>query len=263
MVLIPLSKSVKPSWPMIHIRTREEIEKIRRSSRLVARALREIRQAIRPGVTTEELDRVAEEVITKGGGRPAFKGYRGYPASLCASVNDEVVHGIPDKRRLKEGDIVSLDLGVLMDGYYGDAAITVPVGRVSKLARRLLEVTEEALYRGIEKARVGNRLFDISHAIQRRVEEAGFSVVRDFVGHGIGRNLHEEPQVPNFGPPGQGPRLVEGMVLAIEPMVNTGTWRVRVLDNGWTVVTEDGGLSAHFEHTVAITESGPEILSLP
>ncbi|RLB02682.1 MAG: type I methionyl aminopeptidase [Deltaproteobacteria bacterium] len=248
---------------MINIRTPQEIAKIRKSSSLVARALQKVREAIRPGVTTAELDRIAEETIRRGGGVPAFKGYRGFPASLCVSVNEEVVHGIPGRRRLKEGDIVSLDLGVLMDGYYGDAAITVPVGEVSELAKRLLQVTEEALYRGIEKARAGNRLFDISHAIQRWVEAAGFSVVRDFVGHGIGRALHEEPQVPNFGPPNQGPRLDVGMVLAIEPMVNTGTWRVRVLENGWTVVTADGGLSAHFEHTVAITEGGPEILSLP
>lgn len=248
---------------MINIRTPQEIAKIRKSSSLVARALRKVREAIRPGITTAELDRIAEETIRRGGGVPAFKGYRGFPASLCVSVNEEVVHGIPGRRRLKEGDIVSLDLGVLMDGYYGDAAITVPVGEVSELAKRLLQVTEEALYRGIEKARAGNRLFDISHAIQRWVEAAGFSVVRDFVGHGIGRALHEEPQVPNFGPPNQGPRLDVGMVLAIEPMVNTGTWRVRVLENGWTVVTADGGLSAHFEHTVAITEGGPEILSLP
>jgi len=248
---------------MINIRTLQEIAKIRKSSSLVARALQKVREAIRPGVTTAELDRIAEETIRRGGGVPAFKGYRGFPASLCVSVNEEVVHGIPGRRRLKEGDIVSLDLGVLMDGYYGDAAITVPVGEVSELAKRLLQVTEEALYRGIEKARAGNRLFDISHAIQRWVEAAGFSVVRDFVGHGIGRALHEEPQVPNFGPPNQGPRLDVGMVLAIEPMVNTGTWRVRVLENGWTVVTADGGLSAHFEHTVAITEGGPEILSLP
>lgn len=248
---------------MINIRTLQEIAKIRKSSSLVARALQRVREAIRPGVTTAELDRIAEETIRRGGGVPAFKGYRGFPASLCVSVNEEVVHGIPGGRRLKEGDIVSLDLGVLMDGYYGDAAITVPVGEVSELAKRLLQVTEEALYRGIEKARAGNRLFDISHAIQRWVEAAGFSVVRDFVGHGIGRALHEEPQVPNFGPPNQGPRLDVGMVLAIEPMVNTGTWRVRVLENGWTVVTADGGLSAHFEHTVAITEGGPEILSLP
>jgi len=229
----------------------------------VARALKYLKAFIREGITTEELDRLAEEYIKRHGGIPAFKGYRGYPRSLCVSVNEEVVHGIPGKRKLKEGDIVSLDLGVLMDGYYGDAAITVPVGKVSELARKLIKVTEEALYRGIEMARPGNRLSDISHAIQTHVEKAGFSVVREFVGHGIGKQLHEEPQVPNFGPPNRGPRLEPGMVLAIEPMVNTGTWEVRILPNGWTVVTADGGLSAHFEHTVAITDNGPEILSLP
>ena len=229
----------------------------------MARALKYLKAFIKEGITTEELDRLAEEYIKRHGGIPAFKGYRGYPRSLCVSVNEEVVHGIPGKRRLKEGDIVSLDLGVLMDGYYGDAAITVPLGKVSELARRLIKVTEEALYRGIEMARPGNRLSDISHAIQSHVEKAGFSVVREFVGHGIGKELHEEPQVPNFGPPNRGPRLEPGMVLAIEPMVNTGTWEVRILPNGWTVVTADGGLSAHFEHTVAITDDGPEILSLP
>lgn len=229
----------------------------------MARALKYLKAFIREGITTEELDRLAEEYIKRHGGIPAFKGYRGYPRSLCVSVNEEVVHGIPGKRRLKEGDIVSLDLGVLMDGYYGDAAITVPVGKVSELAKKLIKVTEEALYRGIEMARPGNRLSDISHAIQTHVEKAGFSVVREFVGHGIGKQLHEEPQVPNFGPPNRGPRLEPGMVLAIEPMVNTGTWEVRILPNGWTVVTADGGLSAHFEHTVAITDNGPEILSLP
>ena len=248
---------------MINLRTKEEIEKLRRSSRLVAQALLKVREAIRPGVMTAELDRIAEETIRKGGGRPAFKGYRGYPANLCVSVNEEVVHGIPGPRRLQEGDIVSLDLGVLMDGYYGDAAITVPVGKVSEEAQKLIKVTEEALHKGIEKARVGNRLYDISHAIQSWVESFGFSVVRDFVGHGIGRQLHEEPQVPNFGPPNQGPRLMVGMVLAIEPMVNAGGWQVKVREDGWTVVTADGSLSAHFEHTIAITEEGPDILSLP
>jgi len=248
---------------MIYLKSPQEIEKIRKSSRLVARALKYLKAFIREGITTEELDRLAEEYIKRHGGIPAFKGYRGYPRSLCVSVNEEVVHGIPGKRKLKEGDIVSLDLGVLMDGYYGDAAITVPVGKVSELAKKLIKVTEEALYRGIEMARPGNRLSDISHAIQTHVEKAGFSVVREFVGHGIGKQLHEEPQVPNFGPPNRGPRLEPGMVLAIEPMVNTGTWEVRILPNGWTVVTADGGLSAHFEHTVAITDNGPEILSLP
>lgn len=230
---------------------------------MVAQTLEALKGLISPGVTTEELDRFAEEFIRERGGIPAFKGYRGYPKTLCVSVNEEVVHGIPDKRRLKEGDIVSLDLGVVIDGYYGDAAITVAVGEVSEVAKRLIKVTEEALYKGIEQARPGNRLTDISHVIQRHVEEAGFSVVREFVGHGIGRQLHEEPQVPNFGPPNRGPLLEVGMVLAIEPMVNAGTWQVRISKNGWTVVTADGSLSAHFEHTVAITSNGPEILTLP
>lgn len=248
---------------MIYLKSQKEIEKIRRSCQLVAQTLEALKGLIKPGVTAEELDRFAEEFIRKRGGVPAFKGYRGYPKTLCVSVNEEVVHGIPDKRRLKEGDIVSLDLGIVIDGYYGDAAITVAVGEVSELAKRLIKVTEEALYKGIEQARPGNRLTDISHAIQRHVEEAGFSVVREFVGHGIGRQLHEDPQVPNFGPPNRGPRLEAGMVLAIEPMVNAGTWQVRISENGWTVVTADGGLSAHFEHTVAITSNGPEILTLP
>lgn len=248
---------------MIYLKSQREIEKIRKSCQLVAQTLEALKELIKPGVTTEELDRFAEEFIRRKGGIPAFKGYRGYPKTLCVSVNEEVVHGIPDKRRLKEGDIVSLDLGVVIDGYYGDAAITVAVGEVSELAKRLIKVTEEALYKGIEQARPGNRLTDISHVIQKHVEAAGFSVVREFVGHGIGRQLHEDPQVPNFGPPNRGPRLEVGMVLAIEPMVNAGTWQVRVTENGWTVVTADGGLSAHFEHTVAITSNGPEILTLP
>jgi methionyl aminopeptidase len=215
-----------------------------------------------PGITTKELDRVAEEYILLKGARPAFKGYRGFPATLCISVNEEVVHGIPSQRRLKEGDIVSLDVGANFVGYFGDAAITLPVGEVDPKAERLLEVTEKALYIGIEKAKVGNRLFDISYAIQSWVESHGFSVVRDFVGHGIGRDLHEEPQIPNFGIPHQGPRLEKGMVFALEPMVNEGTSAVRVLSDGWTVVTIDGKRSAHFEHTIAITEDGAEILSI-
>ncbi len=254
---------VRQKEEMIYLKSQREIEKIRRSCQLVAQTLEALKGLISPGVTTEELDRFAEEFIRERGGIPAFKGYRGYPKTLCVSVNEEVVHGIPDKRRLKEGDIVSLDLGVVIDGYYGDAAITVAVGEVSEVAKRLIKVTEEALYKGIEQARPGNRLTDISHVIQRHVEEAGFSVVREFVGHGIGRQLHEEPQVPNFGPPNRGPLLEVGMVLAIEPMVNAGTWQVRISKNGWTVVTADGSLSAHFEHTVAITSNGPEILTLP
>ena len=230
-------------------------------SRLVARALEALRERIRPGVTTAELDRFAEDFLRKAGARPAFKGYHGYPHSLCTSVNEQVVHCLPNDRPLEEGDIVSLDLGAWVDGYYGDAAITVPVGKVGDVARRLLEVTEGALYRGIAAARVGNRVSDISHAIQSYVESHGFSVVTDFVGHGIGRELHEDPQVPNFGTPGQGPRLKEGMVLAIEPMVNAGGSAVEVRKDRWTVVTADGSLSAHFEHTVAVTADGPYILT--
>ncbi len=248
---------------MINIRTKEEIEIMRRSNRLVAQVLGKLKEAIGPGVTTKELDQLAERLIKESGATPAFKGYRGYPATLCVSVNEEVVHGIPGSRKLREGDIVSLDLGVYLNGYYGDAAITVPVGKVSQKATELLKITEQALYKGIEQARAGNRLFDISHAIQSWVESFGFSVVRDFVGHGIGRNLHEEPQIPNFGPPHQGPRLEPGMVLAIEPMINAGGWEVKVLKDGWTVVTADGSLSAHFEHTIAITDGRADILSLP
>jgi methionyl aminopeptidase len=228
----------------------------------VAEVFEKLRGMIEPGITTKELDQVAEEYILLKGARPAFKGYRGFPATLCISINDEVVHGIPGQRRLKEGDIVSLDVGVNYLGYFGDAAITFPVGEVDPGAKRLLEVTEKALYIGIENAKVGNRLFDISYAIQSWVESHGFSVVRDFVGHGIGKELHEEPQIPNFGMPHQGPRLGRGMVFALEPMVNEGTYEVRVLSDGWTVVTADGKRSAHFEHTIAITDDGAEILSV-
>jgi methionyl aminopeptidase len=248
---------------MIHIRTSKEIEIMRQSNRLAAQVLQKLKEAITPGVTTRELDQLAERLIRAAGAAPAFKGYRGYPASLCVSVNEEVVHGIPGKRRLKQGEIVSLDVGVFLNEYYGDAAITVPVGQVSQEAARLLEVTQQALAKGIEQARDGNRLLDISFAIQSWAESQGYSVVRDFVGHGIGRNLHEDPQVPNFGAPHAGPRLRTGMVLAIEPMINAGTWEVKVLDDGWTVVTADSGLSAHFEHTIALTEQEADILSLP
>ncbi|OGP81163.1 MAG: type I methionyl aminopeptidase [Deltaproteobacteria bacterium RBG_16_54_11] len=248
---------------MIHIRTPKEIEIMRESNRLVAQVLQRLSDAIKPGVTTKELDHLAERLIRTAGATPAFKGYRGYPATLCVSIDEEVVHGIPVSRQLKQGEIVSLDVGAFLNEYYGDAAITVPVGKVSKEAVRLLEVSRQALAKGIEQARDGNRLLDISYAIQSWVESHGFSVVRDFVGHGIGRNLHEDPQVPNFGPPHAGPRLRPGMVLAIEPMINVGTWEVKVLDDGWTVVTADGRLSAHFEHTIAITEKEADILSLP
>ncbi|HQL91027.1 MAG TPA: type I methionyl aminopeptidase [Syntrophales bacterium] len=246
---------------MVILKSRQEIEKMRKSNALVAVILEELAKKIRPGVKTIELDRLSEQMALKRGARPAFKGYRGYPYSLCTSVNSEVVHGMPSERELMEGDIVSLDFGVLHDGYYGDAAVTVPVGEISPAARRLLRVTEEALYRGISEARAGNRIGDISAAIQGHVEAAGFSVVRDLVGHGIGKSLHEDPQVPNYGSSGRGIELKPGMVFAIEPMVNEGTYRVDVLRDGWTVVTADGKLSAHFEHSVAVTENGPVILS--
>ena len=246
---------------MIILKSRPEIEKMRKSSSMVAAILEELREKIRPGVKTIELDRLSEELALKKGARPAFKGYRGYPYSLCASVNSEVVHGMPSERELKEGDIVSLDFGILNDGYYGDAAVTVPVGEITPAAKRLLRTTEEALYRGIAEVKAGNRLGDISAAIQGHAEAAGYSVVRDLVGHGIGKSLHEDPQVPNYGSGGRGIELKPGMVFAIEPMVNEGTYRVEILHDGWTVVTADGKLSAHFEHSVAITENGPVILS--
>jgi methionyl aminopeptidase len=247
---------------MIILKRPEEIEKIRKSNIIVSEILRELKEKIRPGITTLELNRCSEELAKKKGAKPAFKGYRGYPFALCTSVNSEVVHGMPSIRVLQTGDIVSLDFGAYYQGFYGDAAITVPIGDVTEEARLLLQTTEQSLYDGILQARAGNRLGDISAAVQSRVEAAGFSVVRDFVGHGIGKNLHEEPQVPNYGVSGRGVELKSGMVLAIEPMVNAGTYKVRVLSDGWTVVTEDGQLSAHFEHTVAITKEGPVILSL-
>ncbi|MBI4620966.1 MAG: type I methionyl aminopeptidase [Desulfobacterales bacterium] len=247
---------------MIILKSKEEIELLRKSNQIVVHILKALRKIIKPGITTLELDSYAEEQIIKKGAIPAFKGYRGFPASLCVSVNEQLVHGIPDSRRLKEGDIVSIDLGVVRNGFYGDAAITVPVGKISQEAARLLDVTEKALYKGIEQAKTGGRLQDISHAIQSWVEGNGFSVVRDFVGHGIGRNLHEEPQIPNFGLPNRGVQLKAGMVIALEPMVNAGTWKVKVQPDGWTVVTMDGSLCAHFEHTIAITEDGPDILTM-
>lgn len=246
---------------MVILKLPEEIEILRKSNMIVAEILGELRQRIRPGVTTRELDECCEVLTRKKGAVPAFKGYQGYPYALCVSVNSEVVHGMPSDRPLVSGDIVSLDFGVRYRGYYGDAAITVPVGEISPRARRLLEVTEAGLNEAIKEARAGNRLGDISAAVQETVEAAGFSVVRDFVGHGIGRSLHEDPQIPNFGVRGRGIVLRPGMVLAIEPMVNEGTYRVKVLDDGWTVITEDGKLSAHFEHSVAITEDGPDVLS--
>lgn len=246
---------------MIILKSRSEIEKMRKSNAIVAAILEELAKKIRPGVKTIELDRLSEELALKKGARPAFKGYRGYPYSLCTSVNSEVVHGMPSDKELKEGDIVSLDFGILNDGYYGDAAVTVPVGEITPAARRLLKVTEEALYKGIAEVKAGNRIGDISAAIQGHVEASGYSVVRDLVGHGIGKSLHEDPQVPNYGTSGRGVELKPGMAFAIEPMVNEGTYRVDILRDGWTVVTADGKLSAHFEHSVAITENGPVILS--
>ncbi|MDI7261358.1 MAG: type I methionyl aminopeptidase [Thermodesulfobacteriota bacterium] len=247
---------------MIIIRSPREIEQLKRSNAIVAEVFRELRKVVAPGMTTRDLDRIAEEIILKRGAIPAFKGYRNFPATLCISINEEIVHGIPGSRKLKEGDIVSLDVGANLNGYFGDAAITVLVGEVDKEGKRLIEVTEKALSVGIEMARVGNRLYDISHAIQKWVESKGFSVVRDFVGHGIGKNLHEEPQIPNFGSPRQGPRLEKGMVFALEPMVNEGTYEVKILSDGWTVVTADGKRSAHFEHSIVITDEGAEILSI-
>lgn len=247
---------------VIVIKSESELKKVEAASKIVAETLELLRQAVSPGVTTLELDRLAEEHIRKVGAVPAFKGYRGYPASLCASVNNQVVHGIPSERvKLKEGDILGVDLGVVLEGYYGDAAVTLAVGKISPRAARLLEVTEQALYKGIEQALVGNRVSDIGHAVQSFVESQGYSVVRTFVGHGIGKALHEEPQVPNFGVPGRGPRLEPGMTLAIEPMVNEGGWEVLVMEDGWTAVTKDGKLSAHFEHTVAVTAQGPLVLT--
>jgi len=246
---------------MIILKQADEIEKIRASNKIVAEILQELKERVKPGVTTLELNSLSEMLARKRMAKPAFRGYRGYPFALCTSVNSEVVHGMPSERVLVDGDIVSLDFGIYHKGYYGDAAITVPVGEVSSVARRLIQVTEQGLYNGIEQAVAGNRLGDISASVQTHVEKNGFSVVRDFVGHGIGRSLHEEPQIPNYGVRGRGIELKSGMVLAIEPMVNEGTYRVKILDDGWTVVAEDGKLSAHFEHSIAITDNGPEILS--
>jgi methionyl aminopeptidase len=243
---------------MVILKSPEEIRKLRGNNLMVARILEALKKIIRPGVTTLELDRYCEELTLQKGAKPAFKGYKGYPFALCTSVNEEVVHGMPSERRLKEGDIVSLDFGIYHQGLYGDAAVTVPVGEVADEAGRLMRVTEEALYRAIEKARAGNRLGDISAAVQNHVEAAGYAVVRDLVGHGIGRSLHEDPQVPNYGREGRGIEVRPGLGLAL---VNAGTHAVKVLQDGWTVVTADGELSAHFEHSVAITENEPFILS--
>jgi methionyl aminopeptidase len=247
---------------VIVCRSVAELERMRAAGRLVGDVLAELASKVAPGLTTADLDEIAEKMIADAGAAAAFKGYHGYPATICASINDEVIHGIPSGRRvLQEGDIVSIDVGASLGGYFGDSAVTLPVGHVSEEAAALLRVTEEALYKAIEHARPGGRVSDISHAVQRHVEAYGFSVVREFVGHGIGQRMHEEPQVPNYGEPGRGPRLAEGMVLAIEPMVNAGTAGVKVLADGWTAVTRDKSLSAHFEHTVAVTAEGPRILT--
>ena len=234
---------------------------MRAANALVAEVLAELATMVAAGVTTRDLDQAAERLVRDGGAEPAFKGYRGYPSTLCASVNDQVVHGIPSNRALHEGDIISLDMGVKLNGFFGDSAVTVPVGKVSEEASTLLRVTREALEKGIAQVKLGGRVSDIGHAIQQHVEAHGFSVVREFVGHGIGASLHEEPQIANYGEPGRGPRLAEGMTLAIEPMVNIGRPAVKVLADGWTAVTKDGSLSAHFEHTVAVTADGPWILT--
>ncbi|HOK69998.1 MAG TPA: type I methionyl aminopeptidase [Bacillota bacterium] len=248
---------------MIILKTAAEIEQMRKAGALVGQVLERLGRYVAPGVRTAELDAIAEEMILAAGGTPSFKGYCGYPASICVSVNDEIIHGIPGKRVLVEGDIVSIDCGAILDGYQGDAAMTFPVGDVSVEAEKLMRVTREALEAGIEMARPTMRLGDIGNAIQVHAESNGFSVVRDFVGHGIGRRMHEDPQIPNFGSPGTGLRLRPGMVLAIEPMVNAGGHEVMIMDDGWTTCTRDGSLSAHFEHTVAITDAGPEVLTLP
>jgi len=247
---------------LIVLRSQREIEKIRKACLIVTEILERLCERVSPGVTTWDLNALSEELASKSRVKPAFKGYHGYPFALCTSVNEEVVHGMPSKRRhLKEGDIISLDFGVVSEGYYGDAALTVAVGKIDDSAMRLCKVTEESLYEGIRRATLGNRLSDISHAIQEYVEARGFSVVREFVGHGIGKQLHESPQIPNYGPPGKGVKLKEGMVFALEPMINEGRPEVEILEDQWTAVTVDRRRSAHFEHTIAVTRNGPDILT--
>ncbi|HET7559808.1 MAG TPA: type I methionyl aminopeptidase [Limnochordia bacterium] len=248
---------------MIILKSEAEIAKMRKAGRVVGRCHEMIREQVQPGVTTAQLDRLIEEFLRREGAVPAFKGYRGFPASACVSIGAEVVHGIPGPRVLEAGEVVSIDIGAVVEGFVGDSAWTYPVGEIDAENQRLLAVTEAALYEGIACATVGRRLSDISHAVQAHVEAEGFSVVRELVGHGVGRQMHEDPQVPNYGPPGRGPRLKAGMTLAIEPMINAGAAAVRTLDDGWTVVTADGRCSAHFEHTVAVTDGTPLILTLP
>lgn len=247
---------------MITLKSDSQVKLMREAGRIVAETHKLLAGMIAPGITTQELDQAAEAYIRSRGAIPAFKGYNGFPATICASVNEEVVHGFPSLRKLQSGDIISIDIGAIKNGYVGDAAVTHPVGVVSPDKLKLLEVTAASLHEGIKAAVPGNRLSDISHAVQAYVEKHGFSVVRDYVGHGIGQEMHEEPQIPNFGRPGHGPRLQKGMTLAVEPMVNMGTYKVKTLLDNWTVVTEDGQCSAHFEHTIAITASGPEILTV-
>lgn len=247
---------------MIIYKSEEEIKGIKRSNQIVARILDELSSMIKPGVQTKDLDEYAERRARDMGAVPAFKGYRGYPSSLCTSINEEIVHGLPSSRTLREGDIISLDFGILHEGFYGDAAVTYPVGNVPPLAKKLIGTAETAFYQGIEQIKEGNRISDISNAIQTYVEAQGFSIIRSFVGHGIGLSLHEEPQVPNFGPSGQGAKIRKGIVLAIEPMIAVGDWRVEILADNWTAVTLDKSLSAHYEHTVALTQKGLEILSV-
>jgi methionyl aminopeptidase len=248
---------------MIELKSEREIRIIRENGEIVGLTLSYLKEKIKPGIKTIELDRLAEEFIVKNKAIPAFKGYRGYPGNICTSINNEVVHGIPGERVLKEGEIISVDIGVLKDGFYADGAWTFPVGEISNQNKKLLEVTLKSLDEGISQAQVGNRLGDISSAVQSEAERNGYSVVRDLTGHGIGRHIHEDPPIPNFGSPGSGLLLKEGMVLAIEPMVNAGGYEIKTLEDNWTVVTLDGSLSAHFEHTIAITNNGPEILTLP
>ena len=246
---------------MIICKTPREIEIMREAGRIVALTHQELKQHITPGITTKELDQIAEKTIQKFGATPSFKGYNGFPGSICASVNEELVHGIPGKRKLKEGDIISIDIGAKYNGYHGDSAWTYPVGNISESVQKLLDVTEKSLYLGLEQVKPGERLSNISHAVQTHAEENGFSIVREYVGHGIGQDLHEDPQIPHYGPPNRGPRLKPGMVICVEPMVNQGRRYVKTLSDDWTVVTVDGKWCAHFEHTIALTEAGYEILT--
>ncbi len=247
---------------MIIIKTKKEIEKLNVAGKIVAHVHELLKEYVKPGISTMELDRIAEDEIKRLGATAAFKGYHGFTGSICSSINEQVVHGIPSEEViLKDGDIISIDIGALKDGYYGDAARTHAVGTITEEKQRLIDVTRQSFYEGLKFCKVGYRLFDISHAIQEYVESNGFSIVRDFVGHGVGKQLHEDPQIPNYGKPGRGPRLQEGMVLAVEPMVNAGSYEVQILDDGWTVVTIDGKASAHYEHTIAITDSEPVLLT--